>query len=61
MSWSKLSDSDEEMLIELRRNEQSLWDVTSPHYSNARLAGFLCLLLNAKCYQWNRRRWRSCW
>jgi len=51
MSWSKLSDSDEEMLIELRRNEQSLWDVTSPHYSNARLAGFLCLLLNAKCYQ----------
>jgi len=40
MSFSKLSDSDAEMLIELRRNERSLWDVTSPHYSNARLARF---------------------
>jgi len=45
MSLSKLSDSDGEMLIELRRNERSLWDVTSPHYSNARLARFLFLLL----------------
>jgi len=41
MSLSKLSDSDGEMLIELWRNERSLWDVTSPHYSNARLARFL--------------------
>jgi len=61
MSLSKLSDSDGEMLTELRRNERSLWDVTSPHYSNARLARFLFLLLNSKCYQWNRRCWRRCW
>ena len=45
MSLSKLSDSDVEMLTELRRNEQSFWDITSPHYSNARLARFLFLLL----------------
>jgi len=51
MSLSKLSDSDGEMLIELRRNEQLLWDITLLHYSNARLAHFLFLLLNAKCYQ----------
>jgi len=51
MSLSKLSDSDGEMLIELWRNERLLWDVTLPHYSNARLARFLFLLLNAKCYQ----------
>ena len=31
MSLNKLSDSDVEMLIELRNNERSLWDVTSPH------------------------------
>jgi len=48
MTLSKLSHSDVEMLIEL-------------HYSNARLARFLFLLLNAKCYQWNRRCSRSCW
>ena len=36
MSLSKLSESDVEMLIELWRNEWSFWDVTSPHYSNAR-------------------------
>jgi len=30
MSLSKLSDSDVEMLIELRRNERSLWEVTIP-------------------------------
>jgi len=47
MSSTKLSHSDVEMLIELRRNERSLWDVTSPHYSNARLARFVLLLL--KC------------
>jgi len=35
------------MLIELQRNERSLWDVTSPHYSIARLARFIFLLL--KC------------
>ena len=51
MSLNKLLDSGGEMLIELRRNELSLWDVTSPHYSNARLARFLFLLLNAKRYQ----------
>jgi len=61
MSLSKLSDSDGEMLIELRRNERLLSDITLPHYSNARLARFLFLLLNAKCYQWNRCCWRSCW
>jgi len=48
MSLSKMSDSDVEMLVELRRNERSLCDVTLPHYSNARLARFLFLLLNAK-------------
>jgi len=47
MSLSKLSDSDVEMLIELRRNERSHWDVTSPHSSSARLSRFLFLLLNA--------------
>jgi len=41
MSLSTLSHSDVDILIELRRNERSLWDVTSPHYSNARLARFL--------------------
>jgi len=51
MSLSMLLDSDGEMLIEIRRNERSLWDVTLPHYSNVRLARFLFLLLNAKCYQ----------
>jgi len=61
MSLSKLSDSDGEMLIELRRNERSLWDATLPHYSNARLARVLFLLLNAKCHQWNGRCWRRCW
>jgi len=44
MLSSKLSHRDIEMLTELRRNERSLWDVTSPHYSNARLARFLFLL-----------------
>jgi len=60
VSLSKLLDSNVENVDELLRNERSLWDVTSPHYSNARLARFLFLLLNAKCYQWNRRCWRSC-
>jgi len=41
MSLSKMSDSDGEMLIQLQRNERSLWDVTSPHCSNARSARFL--------------------
>jgi len=50
MSLSKLKDSDVEMLIELRRNERSLWDVTSPHYSNARLARFLFMAaLRSRC------------
>jgi len=51
MSLSKLSDSDVKMLIEIWRIEWSPWDVTTLHYSNARLARFLFLLLNAKCYQ----------
>jgi len=61
MSLNKLSDSDVEIFIELRRNERSLWDVTSPHCSSARLARLLFLLLHDKCYQWNCRCWRSCW
>jgi len=36
MSLSKLSGSDVETMMELRRNERSLWGVTSPHYFNAR-------------------------
>jgi len=61
MSLSKLSHSDVEMLIELRRNERSLSDITSPHYSNARLAWFFFFYQIAKCHQWNRRCWCSCW
>jgi len=35
MSLKKLSDSDVEILIELKKNEHALWGVTFPKYSNA--------------------------
>jgi len=34
MSLRKFLDSDVEILIELRKNERALWDVTFPKYSN---------------------------
>ena len=43
MSLRKLLDSDVEILIELRKNERALWDVTFLKYSNVDVRIYVCL------------------